>query len=266
METCGVRARDRRPVQAPFDAEEAYSRAEQLFIQNSVASIGVGGVDGFNVQGLSRDREAGAMLDADPIFFAGEDGFGARYALAATNGSPANLALNDNQSLALYGRLELMYGKLARIGGAGFTNKETLRPEAADQIDRDAFGWTADVTVQAAGVTLLGSVISTKYTYDSLAVQPEVTALGYQASIAYQEPFFGIQPTFRYASYDPSSSTSGQGNNLIFEEDDRTYYTVGLNYNPKYPIRVMVNYTITNEGKAIELDNDRLDALLQLMW
>jgi hypothetical protein len=250
----------------PFDAEEQYSRADQLFIDNSVGNQGVHGSDGYNVDGLSRDREAGVMLDSDTIFFNQKDGFGVRYAVAATNGSSATLSQNDNSKLAYYGRLEAHYDEMVRIGGAGYVNSETLLPEAADQIERDVFGWTADLTLNAAGVTVLGSMTQTTYTYGGIAIEPEVTAMAYQASIAYQEPFFGFQPTFRYAFLDPSSSTSGQTTDLLFDADERTFYTLGLNYNPRYPIRVMVNYTITAEGEAVALDNNRFDAMLQLSW
>lgn len=251
---------------APHDVEESYSRQDQLFILNSVASRGVGGVEGFGVNGLSRDREAGAMLDTDPIRFGSEDGFGLRYALAVTNGSPASLLNNDNQALATYGRLEFSWGDLARLGGGAYLNSERIQPEEADFIDQDVFGWTADLTVQYAGVTLMGNMNQQTRTISDLAIQPESTSTGYQVSLAYQEPFFGFQPTFRYAYLDPTSALSGQTVDPLFEMDARTFYTIGLNYNPAYPIRVMVNYTITDEEDGVALQNNSFDALLQVMF
>lgn len=250
----------------PYDVEESYSRQDQLFVLNSVASRGVNGVEGFGVSGLSRDREAGAMLDTDPIRFGGEDGFGVRYALAVTNGSPASMLNNDNQALATYGRLEILWGDIARLGGGGFLNSERIQPEEADFIDQEVFGWTADLTLNYAGVTLIGNMNQQSKKITDLEIQPETTTTGYQVSIAYQEPFFGFQPTFRYAYLDPTSGLSGQTVDPLFEMDARTFYTIGLNYNPAYPIRLMMNYTITDEENGVALQNNRFDALLQVMF
>lgn len=251
---------------APFDVEESYSRVEQLFVLNSVASRGVSGTEGFAVDGLARDREAGIMLDAPVIRIGSEDGFGVRYALALTNGRPAALQANDNESFGSYGRLELSWGEIARLGGAAMLNTERLQPEEADFIDQDVFGWTGDLTLKYMGVTLIGSIAQTTTTVSSINIQPETQATGYQVSLAYQEPFFGFQPAFRFAYYDPTSNTSGQTEEPIFENDARTFYTIGLNYNPEYPVRLMLNYTITDEQNSVALDNNRFDALLQVVF
>jgi len=251
---------------APFEVEETYSRSEQLFVLNSVVSRGVSGTEGYAVDGLGRDREAGVMLDAPPIRIGSEDGFGVRYAIALTNGRPASLQANDNESFGTYGRLELSWGEIARLGGAAYMNTERMQPDAADFIDQDVFGWTGDLTLKYMGVTLIGSMAQTSTTISAIEVQPKTEATGYQVSLAYQEPFFGFQPTFRFAYLDPTSNTSGQTEEPIFENDARTFYTVGLNYNPEYPVRFMLNYTITDEQSAVALDNNRLDVLLQVIF
>lgn len=251
---------------APFEVEETYSRAEQLFVQNSVASRGVGVTEGFAVDGLSRDREAGVMLDAPIIRFGAEDGLGVRYALALTNGRPASLQGNDNDSFATYGRLEVYWADMVRLGGAVQINEERLQAEEADFIDQDVFGFTADLTFQLSGVTLIGNFTQTTSEIAAISAQPSVTSTGYQVSLAYQEPFFGFQPAVRYAYLDPTSDTSGQTPDPLFENDARTFYTIGLNYNPDYPIRLMLNYTITDEESAVALENNRFDALLQVVF
>ncbi|MFW6057617.1 MAG: hypothetical protein ACOC9W_02065, partial [Persicimonas sp.] len=88
-------------------------------------------------------------------------------------------------------------------------------------------------------------------------------AQAYQAQIAYEEPFFGLQPAYRFAYYDAATDLSGE-ENLAFET--LTHHTIGLNYNAKnYPMRLMVNYTLTDEEER-DIDNDRFDALVQLQW
>lgn len=253
---------------APFDVEELISTSALLFVDRSVGSRGVKGIEGANVDGLSLDREVGAMLTTDdPVFFGGDDeptGFGASYALAATNGAPSRFARNDNEYLAYYGRLGLHWGSWLRLGGAYYTNDAT-EGEAPDQIAVDLDGWTADLTFTGYGFTTIASIIQTESNRPDLDVAANTTALAYQASIAYQEPFFGFQPAFRYASYDPTSAVDDP-TDPSWSQDALTHYTIGLNYNPAYPVRLMLNYTITDEEPARALSNDRFDALLQVVW
>lgn len=254
-----------------FDVEEQFSTNELLFIDRSLVSRGVQGVEGFNVDGLGVEREVGAVLTTRPLYFASPKfdeprGFGLGYSLGVTNGQSANFTRNDNDKLAYYGRLELWWADMVRLGAAGYLNEKTVGVADADQLSESLVGITADLTFKWAGITAIGSFVQTDTSYDAIDVDPSVTARGFQAQLAYQEPFFGFQPAFRISSYDPSASVDGQSNDTIFANDAQTHYTIGLNYNPSYPIKLMVNYTITDEEAARELKNNRLSFLLQATW
>lgn len=243
-----------------FDVEERFATDELLFVNRSVGSRGILGVEGDNVDGLSRAREVGAMLSMRPLFF-GEDpdeaeGVGVAYYLAATNGITGNFSLNDNDQLAYYGRLELFWSEMVRLGGAAYLNDETEDFQEAESTGRESLGFTGDLTLKAAGLTVIGSYTQVDYTFDAIEVQPGFTSTAYQAQLAYQEPFLGFQPAYRFAYYDRGE----------FENDAQTHHTIGLNYNPRYPIKLMVNYTITAEEAPRELENDRFEVLLQASW
>ncbi len=255
----------------PYDIEELTSNSELLFVHESVGSRGVQGVEGYNVDGLSLDRQAGLQVDGDPWFPLADgdepSGPGASYALAVTNGSSAFQNLNDNDRLAYYGRANLHWGEYVRAGGAYSINNRT-RGERPDRVGVDTHGWTADLTVDAFGVTAIGSIMErTETPFGGEHAEGEVTARALQGQIAYEEPFLGFQPAYRYAWYDPShdyDSDLGEGG---FDTDTRTQHTFGLNYNAKdYPVRVMLNYTLAQQQDERQLDNNRFDALLQLTW
>ncbi|MFU8803256.1 MAG: hypothetical protein ACNA8W_05535 [Bradymonadaceae bacterium] len=244
---------------APFEAENLLSKADLLFVERSVGSRGVRGFEGFPVPGLSIGRELGArvqgsyFLGAEPGEF---EGPGVSYAAAITNGNGPNRSMNNNSRHAYYGRAALHWGEYVAVGGAYMHNDDTLG-EPPNRIDRLIRGWTADLQAAAFGVSFLASMTNQTLSAPDLPQEPDAEATAYQAQIGYQLPFFGLQPVYRFAYYDPG----------VIEDDDLIYHTVGLNYNAaNYPIRLMFNYTITVEEDARELDNNRFDALLQLEW
>jgi hypothetical protein len=245
---------------SPFDVEEIYITDELLFVERSVGSRGLRGIEGFNQPGLSIQREVGVQL-IEPGYFpfaTGDEneGFGVSYGLAVTNGESANRTRNDNDQLAYYGRLGLHWGDWIRVGGAVYQNN-SLVGEQPDVIAEDRLSYTGDVTIHAFGVTAIASVIQLVTSTPEVELEPEETALSYQFSLAYKEPFLGFEPAVRYAYYDPTDA---------IDNDALTYITAGLNYRPDYPLTVMVNYTLTNEQEGRELQNDRFDFMLQVEW
>lgn len=242
-------------LKAPFDGEALDSTVDVPFVSRSVMSQGVSGVDGPNVVGLSRDREVGATLSTDGIFFdEKKEGFGIKYAVGATNGSSSERALNDNDALAFYGRLDFLYGKMVRVGGGATLNDRTIGV-APNQLDESVFGWAADLSVNVSLVSLSGGVIGETI---SNSTQNEFSRFGFQGSLAVKEPFFGFQPKFRYAMLDDSSTREG---------DALNYMTFGVNYVPnKFPFRVLLDYTITGEEAPTEIDNNKLEILIEASW
>ncbi|RAL21534.1 hypothetical protein DL240_11770 [Lujinxingia litoralis] len=251
---------------APFDVEDLISTGDLLFVNRSVVNRGVQNVEGYNVDGLSAGRQVGIQVRGDH-FFGQEDhqGPGFSYALAATNGNGPNASLNANDRLAYFGRLMLHWGDSVALGGALFYNDDTAG-DPPNRVDRVHRGFTADLQVNLYGATLLANVLATSVGSPDLPDSPEVSALGYTLQLAYEEPFFGLQPAYRFSSYDPSSNY-GDVPSVLFENDRLTYHTLGLGYNARtYPVRAMANYTLTVEQDARALDNNRLDLLLQLSW
>lgn len=255
---------------APFDAEDLMSTPALLFVQRSVGNSGQRGTEALPVEGLSQGRQVGVRLDSEVFYFqeqsdsdSAPQGPGISYALAVTNGQKANRYYNDNEKLAYFGRLNLHWGDMVQLGGAGFHN-ERLLGVAPDRLSETRIGWTADLSVQAYGVTLLGNIVQTEITpAPELEGGQARTARSIQTQIAYEEPFFGFQPAYRLAIYNPDVDADAH---VTPTTETLTYHTIGLNYNAKdYPVRVQLNYTLTGE-ENVEVDNNRLDALVQVVW
>lgn len=245
---------------APFDLEDLISTSSLLFVNRSVTNRGVQGVEGFNVEGLSQDRQIGVRAQGQ-IFFLSEDneaeGPGVGYGLAIANGNGPNVSMNNNNRLAYYSRLSLHWGEMVSIGGGLFHNDSTLG-DPPSQVDRLRWGWTADLLVSAYNATLFANIVSRQQETPELPQDPEVQSMGFQVQVAYEEPFFGFQPTYRFAYYNPDSELADRA---------LTHHTMGLNYNAaNLPLRLMANYTIALEEEALQMDNNRLDLLLQLTW
>ena len=251
----------------PFDVAELRPTEELLFVSQPVVSRGVQGIEGYNVEGLSIARQVGIRLDSgEPFYFQSDYGPGVSYSLAVTNGQSANKNLNDNDKLAYYGRAAFHYGPWVKLGGAAFLNDRTIgvRP---NRINRQETGWTADLTLEYADLTVSGNLVQTTYEPE-IDVESARTAFGWHAQVGYEEPYIGLQPAYRLSNFDPSSSVGDEDTkSLVFENDALTYHTFGLNYDlEQYPVRLMVNYTVTGEQQQRQLKNDRFDALVQLEW
>lgn len=252
----------------PFDAENLISTARLTFVQRSVGNVGVGLQEGFEADGLAPSREVGAELSGRIFPLKGAThrfNPGLSYVAAVTNGAPANLSINTDDHFALHGRLNLHLGDVVRLGGAYMSNR-TVSGVAPDQIERDLQGISGDAALNWEGLTLFANLMSLESSAPQLDQEPGVTGLSWQVQLAYEEPFFGIQPAYRIASYDPTASYDGD-TLAIFEQDALTHHTIGLNYNARtYPVRLMLNYTIAQEQEPREVKNDRFDTLLQMEW
>jgi hypothetical protein len=251
----------------PFDAEEQRSTAAMLFVSRALESRGVKGVEGVEIEGLSVDRQVGLMVGSDPVRF-GDSGVGGSYALALTNGTSANQPLNDNDSLALYGRLEVQYEDLVVLGMGAYVNDRTTG-ELADLIDERRVGLTADLSVTVAGVTLQGQFMQTTSSFPDLAVQKSEVAQGFHFEVGYDLASLGLVPAYRFAFLDPTASFEVVDETLAdsLDRDEATHHTLGLTWNvPDSPVRLQANYTITLEDPARVFNNDRLELLGQLVF
>jgi hypothetical protein len=250
----------------PFDAEERQSTRELMFVSRSVASRGVKGVEGLNLNGLSVDRQAGLMIDSDKILMDGP-GIGFGYALAVTNGNGANRPLNDNDSPAFYGRLELHWKEHVTLGFAGYYNELTAGA-APDLIDEQELGLTADLSIDFHGVIAGVGFTQINSSFPDVDAEADRSAQGVQAYLGYKASY-GFGYAVRWATLDPSSDFNADEATAkaAFEVDDVAYITPSLTWDvPKLPIRIQANYTVTMEDDARALDNNKFELLGQLSF
>jgi hypothetical protein len=248
----------------PFDAEELQSTKDMLFVFRAVESRGVKGIEGFNMDGLSIDRQAGLMVYSDPMFHFGEDNFGYAYYLSVTNGSGANQPLNDNDKLAYTGRLELMFGSWVTLGAGVNFNEVTTRVQP-DQLNEEHLSMAVDLHARAYGVLLGAQMMQRTSSFPDVDGEPDRVSQGFHAQIGYEAPW-GIIPAYRFATYDPTAEFEAEDAALeaTLDSDSVVHHTVGLNWLvPETTLKLQVNYTLVQEDEARDLKNDRFDALVQ---
>lgn len=271
----------------PFDAEEKRSTADILFPTRAVESVGVRGVEGRNVRGLSVDRDTGLMLYSDPLVME-DTGLGLAYFVSVVNGSGSSQPLNDNDALAGFGRLELYWEREASsprrsnpdaavpgdlqeravtLGVGGFYNKRTTG-QAPDQFNEERVGLAADLELRLYGAILQGQFIQWNTSFLDVDVNADRTAQGFHVALGYEAPF-GLTPAYRFASFDPTSDFQAADPVVTqqLDTDELTYHTVGLTWDVfEMPLRLQTSYTFTVENDARALDNDRFECVGQLIF
>lgn len=253
-----------------FDAEEKRSSDDLLFVSRALAHSGVRGVEGFNVRGLSLNRDVGAQLLSEPLL-ADLDGIkvGGAYMLSVVNGNGANSSLNDNEAVAVVGRaeglLEVPELLKATLGLGYFVNKRTLG-EPPDRFSEERQGLAVDLDLEVAGLVLQGQYTRWDTNFSEVQIESDRVAVGYHVAAGYRLPY-GLTPAYRFAFLDPTAefATLDPGVTDPFDVDELTHHTVGLTWHPlETPFTFQVNYTLTIENDARALDNDRLELLSQV--
>ncbi len=251
-------------IRTPFDAYDMTSTSELLFIERPLSSRGVKGVEGYNVEGLGTGREVGLGIDSEPLQL-GSLPVKFTYSLAVTNGNHANASLNDNDALALYGRLEMYVGDWLSLGGSVYTN-ELTHNEPPDELTEDRFGYSADIMLRTKNILLIGQYIQVQSKFGDVSTEPERVARGYTAALAYHLPY-GLIPGYRLAYYDPTAEfkTNDPTLNEQLLADELMYHTIGLAWvAPSSPFKLQLNYTVAQEpGGAVRVANDRADVVVQ---
>ncbi len=256
-----------------FDGEELRLLNKMFFVTRSVHNRGVQGVEGINVAGMRQTRQVGLMLHSDRLMDS-TDTLGGAWFVTVANGNNTNLGsniagshLNDNDSPAVYGRLEFYYRDWVTLGVGAFYNLRTTNI-TPDLIDEEDIGLNVDLEFDAYDV--VGGVQYTQIntTFPDVAVENDRNAWGYHAWLGYRLPM-GFIPAVRYAFYDPIAEYTSSDSviNSQLQSDELTYVTPSLSWDaPRVPLRLQANYTFTLEGSGRELDNDRLDLLAQLSF
>lgn len=253
----------------PFDAEEQRATRDMLFIERAVASRGVRGGEGYNIDGLSIDRDIGALVYGDPRF----GDFGLAYYVAVTNGGGANRVRNDNDAYQYTARLELRWAEMITLGVAVNLDERTTGDEIEDFIDEQYTGLAADLSARfelgPVGLVVQGQFIQQSATFPDVPVDPDRVAMGYHGAIGVEVPM-GFTVAYRYAFVDPTSSfeTDDATAEATLDTDAATLHTVGLNWEGEVavPLKLQLNYTVVQEQEPKEIANDRLDALVQVVF
>jgi hypothetical protein len=249
----------------PFDAEELQSTSKMLFIDRAVESRGVRGVEGYNMSGLSLDRQAGVQAYGHMDL---SDSWAFGFAGSVTNGSGANHPQNDNDELAYTARLTIEQGEHLVLGGGFYFNRVT-GGAAPDLLMDEEMGWVVDLAYQRqlGPVQLLLSGQYMERSTDSVDVptEPTVKARGYHTALGLGLPG-GYTVAYRFASLDPTADFEAEDPTAeaVLEIDAVTLHTAGVSYGcSNLPLTFQVNYTLAMEQAGRVVDNDRLDLLVQ---
>jgi hypothetical protein len=251
---------------APFSAEELRSTSDLRFASRAVGLEGVRVGRGFEQPGIVVDRQLGFMLSPrEPFLLPG--GFGFWYGLMLANGNGDNAILNDNNMFAYYGRLELFWGDLVRVGGSVLWNART-EGELPDRFEEDDFGWSVDLVVSLAGLEVFGQLTSLRTEFPTTG-SPTREQLAWHAQAVYLfdlEPLPPFGPAYRIAFFDPRAE-GGEVGGVSLEQFRLLYHTIGLNIGSRrWPVTTLINYTFTTEEAPRELENNRFELLVQIEW
>lgn len=250
---------------APFAAEELVSTADLRFVGRSVGIDGVAVGRGFEEDGLGVDRQMGAMLaPAEHIRFGG---LGVGYYLMAASGNGANQALDDNGKPAYYARLELSWEEMLTVGGGGYRNERALLPHGTDQVvETTNTGMAADLLFRMMGVEVFAQLAQVKVEHDTVTVNPDQTSRALSGQISYRIEALpvALTPAYRFAQFEPYT-----GSDEVSDLTSRKiqYHTLGLRADhPDTALSLHLDYTLTGEESARELENNRFEAVAQMVF
>ena len=239
---------------APFWAETLLPDSQLPFISRSVISEGYTAPEFAGQRdGLSLDRQVGIQLSSKRL---GGKYLGFKYAVALVNGNGANQLLNDNNSPAPVGRVELELFEHVTLGVNGFYNSrsEGVRP---NRLLSNQIGYGGDVLAHALGFSVLVGYLGRSSTYPSTALSAD-SATGILGQLSYFNQSTGLSGGVRFALFDPSSAD---------KNDNVTEITVMLSWQlTAAPLRLVLQYTHRDEAPGVSVANDAVDAMLQATW
>ncbi|MBN1946156.1 MAG: hypothetical protein JW797_10805 [Bradymonadales bacterium] len=246
----------------PFSAEELWSTGDLSFVSRAVGLEGVPVGRGFEQPGLVFGRQLGAMLSPQqPVYFGG---FGFTYYAALLNGNGTNEILNDNSDLAIAGRLALFWSDLVQLGGSIWVNDRTVG-ELPNLYQEKDLAFAVDLLVRWQGLELFGQFITMTTEYPTIG-SPDREQLAYHAQILYRFELFTVPfaPAYRFAYFHPWAQGGGAAEGDL-DAFQLTYHTAGLTiWSPWFPACLIINYTITQEEAPRELENNRLDLMVEV--
>ncbi len=256
----------------PFDLEATESAADLTFVRPSVVSSGVRPGEGIQRPGnagFTPSRQAGLSLLSDVIDF-GPVGF--TYHAAITNGNTVSSTRNDNNHLAYFGRLEfhlrnqllgLYQPDSFLVFGGGLSYNQRTEGTLPNQLDEEDLSWQVDLQLKAYGVDALAQLLWNTREYPG-AGEAKRDTIGILAQIAYRLPIpdYRFQVGYRFAYLDPFKDDTE-----LAVDDLLIYHTIGVAYRLEaLPVELKLNYTVTQEEGSAGVDNDLIEALVQVVW
>lgn len=239
---------------AIFDLDEAGGQSDLQFVDRSLESRGVFATEGWETPGLAPGRSQGVALRAPRAF--GSEALSIGYELAAQNGSGENSSGNDNDELAYSGTAIVSSGDrlLAWIGGRH--NRRSVGELPFREVEEDIAG-VAAAQLRAGPLKLAAQAIVRQTTFPTTGGLDE-NAFGAHGQIAFGFRAAGLlwEPGYRYAVLEPSD---------LVVNDRVQEHTLGVNLElEELRARLLLNLTHVVEEAGRELENDRVELLLQV--
>lgn len=254
----------------PFDYESQITRGVLNFTSRSVATDGVRAGRGFQVDGLSPNRQVGVVLGSKkaPVGPVNLD-----YRFALTNGNDQNRLGNDNKLPAAIGRLGASLNDWVAAGVAAQLNPRTTG-DLPNLFTETHFLLAGDFRLDVFGIDMLAQAIWRRISFDDAFLVPTDPnaadqSFGMTAWIVLDEPFglpmFGFKPGYRFSYFDPFFSDPF---------DQLIENTVSVRYDPPTPLPLtfFLEATMLTEHAELDeelraspryLDNNRVVALVQ---
>ena len=249
----------------PFTAEDLRSRTTLLFVSRAVGQEGVLVGRGFEQDGIGLDRDVGVQLSPrKPI---GYRDFGFNYYLMIANGNGENELLNDNDKVAVIGRVEAMFRDFVTLGGAFLTNERRVGTPP-NQFNEDDVGFATDLMINPYGLELFFQYEQINTDFKTVDVDDRTQrAWHVQIGYRFKTPWVWVTPAYRFAQFDPFADGGNGSGGLDLDSFELDYHTLGLRLeHPKLPLSLFINYTFTEEESPRDLDNDRFQILTQVVF
>lgn len=246
-----VRAGQFYPV---FDLDEIGGQSEQAFVDRSLESRGVLPTEGWETHGLAPGRSLGLALRAPRAF--GGDLISVGYELASQNGNGEDQASNDNDALAYSGAAILSIGKSSVAYVGARHNRRTVGALPFREVEEDVAAVAA--TQLLLGPLQLAAQAVVQQTTFPTTEGLEENAFGAHAQALFRIPLgsVSIAPGYRFAILEPSD---------LVDNDQVQEHTAGLTVGmEEFRTRLLINATHVLEEAGRELENDRVEILLQV--
>ena len=268
----------------PFDTEGLLSTSDQLFVHRSLESRGVACHEGRceGADGMSPGRQLGVMVRDNFLVALGPVDVG--YAVALTNGNPGDASLNDNDLLAMYGRMMFVWGEAryqqgdeegpggyvrvrdGGIFGVGMSLNDVTYGNPPNRSQDRELGMGMDLAVGMMGVSVQGQLLVIAKNHLQATVGANEREVGGHLQVGY-EVLEGLEIGARLASYNPRQVVDSTTGNDQADYDLASHLTVGARYAvPSLPLLLFGEFTHSQEDQADQLNNDRLEFAAQVTF